>query len=109
MDHETVEEVGQSLSKTLEQDNLKKCTKTCWTVVCDRYQRIAELFRQHPTEQGITYGQHFMKASMMACHMAKGSTALFIHAVFPFWFQRTGSDTIDQLHTEIHAEKEKTE
>jgi hypothetical protein len=45
----------------------------------------------------------------MACQMAKGSTALFIHAVFPFWFQRTGSDTVNQLHEEIHAAKEKTE
>lgn len=109
MDQETAQEVGQSLSRSLDQENLKKCAKTCWTVVQDRCERIAELFRQHPTEQGMTYGQHFLRASAMACQMAKGSTALFIHAVFPFWFQHTGSDTVDQLHTEIHAAKEKTE
>lgn len=109
MDHETAEEVGQSLVKSLDQENLKKCGKTCWTVVQDRCERIATLFRQHPTEQGTTYGQHFLKASVMACQMAKGSTVLFIHAVFPFWFERTGSDTVDQLYDEIHSKKKKLE
>lgn len=109
MDHETAEEVGQSLVKSLDQDNLKECGKTCWTVVQDRCERIAALFRQHPTEQGTTYGQHFLKASVMACQMAKGSTVLFIHAVFPFWFERTGSDTVDQLYDEIHSKKKKLE
>ena len=109
MDHESAEEVGQSVAKTLSQENLKECGKTCWTAVQDRAARLVALFRQHPTEQGTTYGQHFLKASAMACQMAKGSTVLFVHAVFPFWFQRTGSDTVDQLHTEIHAAKEKAE
>jgi hypothetical protein len=109
MDHESAEAVGQSVGKTLSQENLKECGKTCWTIVQDRCARLVALFRQHPTEQGTTYGGHFLRASVMACHMAKGSTALFIHAVFPFWFQSTGSDTVDQLHTEIHSKKRKLE
>jgi len=107
MDQETAQEVGQSLGQSLNQENMKKCAKTCWTVVQDRCQRIVELFRQHPTEQGLTYGQHALKAGTMSLQMAKGSTALFLHAVFPFWFQHTGSDTVDQLHDEIHLKKKK--
>ncbi len=107
MDHESAEAVGQSVGKTLSRENLKECGKTCWTIVQDRCSRLVALFRQHPTEQGTTYGQHFLRASTMACQMAKGSTVLFIHAVFPFWFQSTGSDTVNQLHTEIHATKRK--
>jgi len=109
MDHESAEAVGQSVGKTLSRENLKECGKTCWTIVQDRCSRLVALFRQHPTEQGTTYGQHFLRASTMACQMAKGSTVLFIHAVFPFWFQSTGSDTVNQLHTEIHATKRKLE
>jgi hypothetical protein len=109
MDHESAEAVGQSVGKTLSRENIKECGKTCWTIVQDRCSRLVALFRQHPTEQGTTYGQHFLRASVMACQMAKGSTVLFIHAVFPFWFQSTGSDTINELHTEIHATKRKLE
>jgi hypothetical protein len=109
MDHESAEAVGQSVGKTLSRENFKECGKTCWTIVQDRCSRLVALFRQHPTEQGTTYGQHFLRASTMACQMAKGSTVLFIHAVFPFWFQSTGSDTINELHTEIHATKRKLE
>ena len=34
--------------------------------------------------------------------MAGGAIACFVHAVFPFLFVKTGSETIESLHRQIH-------
>jgi hypothetical protein len=55
-------------------------------------------FTRHPSEVGESYGAHFRNASGFGLRMVAGGLACIVHAVFPFWFERTGSRTMDELH-----------
>ena len=60
-------------------------------------------FTRHPHEVGESYGEHFRAASGFGLKMIGGGIACLLHAVFPFWFQRTGSQTIDRLHRRLYS------
>jgi hypothetical protein len=55
-------------------------------------------FTRHPEEVGESYGEHFRNASGFGLRMIAGGIACVVHAIFPFWFERTGSRTMDTLH-----------
>jgi len=59
---------------------------------------IQRLFNEHPASVGETYWQHLLRASWFAGKMLMGAGACFIHALLPFLFEKTGSQTITQLH-----------
>ena len=59
-------------------------------------------FTRHPHEVGETYVEHLGVATRVGLRMAAGAMACFVHALFPFLFVRTGSETIDQLYRQIH-------
>jgi hypothetical protein len=59
------------------------------------------LFTRHPKEVGESYGEHFAMASWYGLRLIGGGLACFVHAVFPFWFERRGSDTIKALHSKL--------
>ena len=59
-------------------------------------------FTHHPHEVGESYIEHMGVASRVGLQLAGGAIACFIHAVFPFLFVRTGSETIEKLHRQIH-------
>jgi len=54
-------------------------------------------FTNHPHSVGETYFQHFVFASIFGFRMLIGGCACLIHAVFPFWFQKTGSNYIFKM------------
>ena len=60
------------------------------------------LFTRHPQEVGETYFQHMGVAARTGFKLAGGALACFVHAVFPFLFVTTGSQTIEKLHRQIH-------
>jgi len=60
---------------------------------------IQRLFNEHPASVGETYWGHLLRASWFAGKMLMGAGACFIHALLPFLFVKTGSETITQLHT----------
>ena len=60
---------------------------------------IQRLFNEHPASVGETYWEHLLRASWFAGKMLMGAGACFVHALLPFLFVRTGSETIQQLHT----------
>ena len=60
---------------------------------------IQRLFNEHPASVGESYGEHLLRASWFAGKMLMGAGACFIHALLPFLFVKTGSETIQQLHT----------
>jgi hypothetical protein len=41
-------------------------------------------------------------AVRVGLRMAGGALACFVHAIFPFLCARTGSETIEKLHRQIH-------
>ena len=55
-------------------------------------------FTKHLDSVGESYFQHLRHASSFAAHMIVGSLACLGHAIFPFLFERTGSDAIRRLH-----------
>ena len=59
-------------------------------------------FTRHPSEVGESYGEHFAAASSFGLRMIAGGLACLVHAVFPFWFERTGSRTTCELHRRLH-------
>jgi hypothetical protein len=60
---------------------------------------IQRLFNEHPASVGETYWGHLLRASWFGGKMLLGAGACFIHALLPFLFVKTGSQTITQLHT----------
>jgi hypothetical protein len=66
-------------------------------------QRIYTLFTRHPHNHQMSYAGHALRALRMAARMGKGAVGLCIHSVFPFLCEKTGTNTVDRLHAEIHA------
>jgi hypothetical protein len=60
-----------------------------------------DLFTAHPATVGESYGEHLTAAAGFGVRMILGGLACLVHAVLPFLFVRTGSDTIRALHTRM--------
>ena len=59
---------------------------------------MLKAFTKHPESVGETYFQHLGQASSFAGSMALGAICCFLHGLFPFAFQTTGSRRIRALH-----------
>lgn len=57
-----------------------------------------KLFTAHPQTVGETYARHFRVATSFGVPMVLSGFACILHGIFPFWFERTGSDTVRRLH-----------
>jgi len=66
---------------------------------------IQRLFNEHPASVGESYWEHLLRASWFAGKMLLGAGACFIHALLPFLFVKTGSETIVQLHAAMVANR----
>ena len=58
-------------------------------------------FTQHPHEVGETYGEHFAQAGRSGLRLVGGGIACLVHAVFPFLFVHTASDTVRDMNRGI--------
>ena len=67
---------------------------------------LYDIFLRHPNENGTTYIRHFIKTMGMSIEMGIATILLFIHAIFPKYFEHTGDDTIDRLSLSILRDKE---
>ena len=56
---------------------------------------------RHLDEVGESYGEHGGKAAAFGLSMIAGGLACLVHAVFPFLFERTGSETIRTLNATL--------
>jgi uncharacterized integral membrane protein (TIGR00698 family) len=59
---------------------------------------VLKAFTQHPQAVGESYLEHLGQASSFAGTMAVGAIACFLHGLFPFAFQTSGSRRIRDLH-----------
>jgi len=59
---------------------------------------LSSLFTEHPATVGETYGQHLVSAAGFSMRMLAAGVACLIHALLPFLFVRTGSNTVAKLH-----------
>lgn len=55
-------------------------------------------FSEHPASVGETYVEHLCAASGFGVAMIGGGIACLVHALLPFFFVRTGSQTIGALN-----------
>lgn len=60
-----------------------------------------EAFNRHPRDVGETYGEHLGQASGFGASLIAAGLACMVHAVFPFWFERTASRKVRELHTRM--------
>jgi hypothetical protein len=65
------------------------------------------IFCDHPTSVGETYFEHGRHALSFGWTMLCGSTACFVHAVFPWAHTRTGSQAIIRLHDRMVINRRK--
>lgn len=59
---------------------------------------LGRLFTGHPAAVGETYFQHLAMALTFGFTMITGGVACIIHAIFPFAFEQTGSNTVRDLY-----------
>ena len=58
-------------------------------------------FTKHPHEVGETYGEHAAAAGEFGLRMIAGGIGCLVHAIFPFLFERAGSETIRHLNATL--------
>ena len=56
------------------------------------------IFTDHPRSVGETYGEHFLAATRFGLPMIAAGMACVLHGVFPFLFQKTGSNLVSRLY-----------
>ena len=60
-------------------------------------------FTAHPNAVGETYLEHGAFACCYGAKMVAGGFAAFVHGVFPFLFQATGSRITRELNATLEA------
>ena len=63
------------------------------------------IFTKHPNSIGETYREHFLAAACIGCRLIKAAFFCFVHAAFPFLFEKSGSREIRSLHEMISAHR----
>ena len=58
-------------------------------------------FTEHPASVNETYLQHMRVALFFCGRFCYGAIAALVHAFFPFLFEKTGSELIDDLHKQM--------
>ncbi|MCX7153110.1 MAG: DUF6356 family protein [Proteobacteria bacterium] len=58
----------------------------------------SRIFTSNPRSVGESYAEHFRSASSFGLTMLGAGLACLLHGVFPFLFERTGSDAIRRLY-----------
>ena len=58
-------------------------------------------FTAHPADVGETYLEHCVFACRYGAKMTLGGIAAFVHGLFPFLFQTTGSRITRELNTTL--------
>lgn len=75
---------------------LKKLGGDCLKRTLNRLDQV-----DHVKCRNMTYTDHFLVASYMGVDMIKGGVMLIVHAVFPNYFESSGSDIIRSLHKKL--------
>jgi hypothetical protein len=68
---------------------------------------MANPFIEHPQEVGESYPEHLATASAFGATMVIGGLCVLVHAVLPFLFVHTGSQTMAKLHRRMTKRSDK--
>ena len=64
-------------------------------------------FTEHPNSIDETYFEHMKNALRFVVVLKCLALAGFIHSIFPFWFKKTITNGIEELHQRL-KERDKT-
>ena len=67
---------------------------------------IKAAFTAHPATVGESWGEHFVAAMGFSLSLFRAAMVCAIHAVFPFLFEKTGSQCIADLHRRMVTHRE---
>ena len=56
------------------------------------------IFTDHPKSVGETYVEHFRTATSFGIPMITAGVACVLHGIFPFMFEKTGSNLVRKLY-----------
>ncbi len=59
---------------------------------------LKDRFTDHPATVGESYTEHFSSAMGFSLSMFKAAFCCGVHAIFPFMFEKTGSQCITGLY-----------
>lgn len=62
---------------------------------------MATVLTRHLRNVGETYTEHLRMASGFGLRMIATGLACLVHGIFPFLFERTGSNMVRRLHNEM--------
>ena len=65
-------------------------------------------FIDHPASVGETYAEHFGVATRFGWRLTRGGLGCMVHALLPFAFKSSGSDTVRDLHAQLVAKRSAT-
>ena len=65
-------------------------------------------FTKHPASVGESYSQHMRVAASFGTRMLVTALAVYVHAIFPFLFERTGSSAITELYDRMMVARRRT-
>ena len=68
---------------------------------------MLKMFTKHPNSLGLTYYQHMRGSLDYSYLLFKGSIKASIHAIFPFLFETSTSDTVDNIREKLEASRVK--
>ena len=64
-------------------------------------------FMEHPASVGESYTGHLVQAGGFGWRMIRAGFACWLHGLFPFLCVTSGSDTVQSLHAEMSARRER--
>ena len=67
--------------------------------------KVVQQFNAHPNDYDQTYLQHMSDAMEYGMTSCISGAVFMTHAVFPFLFEKTGSDMINNLNSKIEKKK----
>jgi len=68
-----------------------------------------KFFTEHPESVGETYAEHFIVASSFGIPMISAGVACLLHGIFPFLFEKTGSNLVKKLYDRMVINRVRSE
>ena len=68
---------------------------------------MKNIFTKHPHAIGETYFQHLLKGVGFSIKLVFIALKVFIHAIFPCFFEHSASDKVAELHDVLQKRKNK--
>ncbi|WP_129791067.1 DUF6356 family protein [Sphingosinicella sp. CPCC 101087] len=62
-------------------------------------------FSDHPAAVGESYAEHLLAAARFGIRLIGAGLACLVHGLLPFLFERTGSNAVTALSSEMNARR----